>query len=126
MKFYVKTTESGLNSISRDRIYRTLTKNPNTSSELFGKLMVSLSQTKTLTASSAANNYMSANHNFSQDTLLQLAGYPDCEIRRAIIAYPNISQEVLTKMVKQDPDLGVRHDAKKTAGVYPWCSAPRK
>jgi hypothetical protein len=112
-EIYVKTAQSDLNAISRDRIYRTLTKNPNTSTELFRKLMFSLSQTKTLTASSAATNYISQEHNFSENALLQLAEYPDCEIRRAIIAYPNLSQDVLGKMVKDDPDLGVRHDARK-------------
>ena len=112
-EIYVKTAQSDLNTISRDRIYRTLTKNPNTSPELFKKLLFSLTQTKTLTANSATSNYISPDHNFSEDTLMDLAQYPDCEIRRAIISYPNIPEDILGEMVKHDPDLGVRHDARK-------------
>jgi hypothetical protein len=112
---YKKTAAANINPINREHIYLSLTKNPNTSSDLLQKLMFSLSESKTLPANSGALTAI-PNQGLSQNKLLQLAMYPDCEVRRAVIAYPNISKNVLTQMVSSDPDMGVRRDARQRLG----------
>jgi hypothetical protein len=109
---YNTTGNLSLDPVNREHIYRTLLKNPNTTADLFEKLMLSLSQTK------SANNVTGSqalpqNNHVSPETILQLADYPDCEVRRAIISYPNVSADVLATMSQHDPDLGVRREAKQ-------------
>jgi hypothetical protein len=110
-QIYAKTSALTVDALSRSYIYRTLIKNPNTSSDLFEKLMFSLSQTKSFTKDSVAIT-LPQDHQFSQNSIAQLMDYPDCEIRRAIISYPNISEDVLDTMSRHDPDVGIRHEAK--------------
>jgi hypothetical protein len=105
---YKTTTSLTLDSVNSEHIYRTLLKNPNTTSDLFEKLMLALSQSKT-----SGSQPLPQNSHVSPATILQLADYPDCEVRRAIISYPNVSAEVLATMSQHDPDLGVRHEAKQ-------------
>jgi hypothetical protein len=108
---YARTLDSGLDEPQRDYIFTALSKNPHASADLLSELLLTISQN----SSAPPNALASAAHNpnFSQDTLLQLAVYPDCEIRRVVIGYPNISENVLTKIVNDDPDIGVRRDAKR-------------
>ena len=110
---YARAINSNLDSVQQNYILSNLSKNPNTPSDLLKKLMVSVSQVETLTKGDAALTSASRNPNFSPEAILQLAGYPDCEIRRALIAYPNISALVLDRMIATDPDEGVRHDARR-------------
>jgi hypothetical protein len=74
-------------------------------------LLVTVSQDTQAEPSTLAA--VSHNPNLSADALLQLIAYPDCEIRRAIIGYPNISETILTKIIESDPDVGVKRDAKR-------------
>ena len=111
-QIYIKTAALPLDSINRGHIYRTLIKNPNTSPELFEKLIFSLSQTKSLAKDTSAL-MLPQDHQIPQNSLSALTDYPDCEIRRAIISYPNIAPEVLDSMSRNDPDLGIRHEARK-------------
>jgi hypothetical protein len=110
-EIYVHTRALALDTTSRGQVYRTLIKNPNTTPELFEKLMFSLSKTKTFSKDSPI--MLPQDHQISQDNILQLADYPDCEIRRAILSYPNIPQTVLDTMSRQDPDMGIRHEARQ-------------
>jgi hypothetical protein len=111
-QIYIKTAALQLDPINRGHIYRTLIKNPNTSPELFEKLIFALSQTKSLVKDSSAIT-LPQDHQIPENSLSALTDYPDCEIRRAIISYPNISPDVLDAMSKQDPDLGIRHEARQ-------------
>jgi hypothetical protein len=111
-QIYIKTAALQLDPISRGHIYRTLIKNPNTSPELFEKLIFSLSQTQSLAKDSSAIT-LPQDHQIPQNSLSALTDYPDCEIRRAIISYPNIAPEVLDAMSRNDPDLGIRHEARQ-------------
>jgi hypothetical protein len=110
---YTRTTHSDMDVLEQNYILTNLSSNPATSTDLLNKLMVTVSQVETKTKSDDVLTTVSQNPNFSSDTLLQLTHYPDCEIRRAIIAYPNISPQVLDHMISSDPDLGIRHDAKR-------------
>jgi hypothetical protein len=105
---YRKTSTLALDPVNRENIYRALIKNPNTTSDLFESLMLALSQTKT-----TGSDALPSNNNVSQNTILQLAYYPDCEVRRALISYPNVSEKVLAEMSQHDPDIGIRHDARQ-------------
>lgn len=51
--------------------------------------------------------------NVPLSTLVKFTDYPDCEVRREIISYRNISETVLNQMSKLDPDVGVRYIAKR-------------
>ena len=108
---YARTLDSRLDAAQRDYIFAALSKNPQASADLLSQLLLTISQN----ASAPPDALAAAAHNpnFSQEKLAQLANYPDCEIRRVIIGYPNISETVLTKIVNDDPDLGVRRDAKR-------------
>jgi hypothetical protein len=99
--------------IQQNYILLNLSKNPHTSSDLLKKLMVSVSQSDTTTKADSGLAAVSRNPNFSPETILQFSNYPDCEIRRAIISYPNISEQVLSQMIANDPDIGIKHDAKR-------------
>jgi hypothetical protein len=110
---YSQVNEPLLEATRRSYILVALSRNPHTPSDLLKKIMLTMSQVETLPATPANLTSASRNPNFSHDTLLQLAAYPDCEIRRAIISYPDISETVLNKMISSDPDMGVRHDAKQ-------------
>jgi hypothetical protein len=108
---YARATDTQLAEGQRNYIFAALSKNPHAASDLLKKLLVTISQDN----DAQPNALASAPHNpnFSQETLLQLVAYPDCEIRRAIIGYPNISENILTKIIDHDPDVGVRRDAKR-------------
>jgi hypothetical protein len=110
---YASTVNSDLDNVQQNYIFLNLSKNPNTSSDVLKKLMVSVSQVDTITKADEALTSASRNPNFSPENISQLTSYPDCEIRRAIISYPNISEQVLNQMITNDPDVGVRHDAKR-------------
>jgi hypothetical protein len=110
---YMRTANSDLDLVQQNYIFLNLSKNPNTSADVLKKLMVSVSQVDTTTKADAALTSASRNPNFSASTISQLTNYPDCEIRRALISYPNITEQVLSEMITTDPDLGIRHDAKR-------------
>jgi hypothetical protein len=109
---YTRTVNSDLDASSRDHILVNLAENPNVFPELLRNIMLSFSRIKNITSNYEPLNFISPNSQFSQDKLWQLAQYPDCEIRRTIIAYPNISENILTTMIQHDPDVGVKRDAK--------------
>lgn len=88
-----------------------LTKNPNTPSDILEKLLLSASKSHEVPTSSLTA--IPRNPHFSEAMLMQLAYYPNCEIRRAIISYPQISESILKAMIDKDPDVGVRRDAKR-------------
>jgi hypothetical protein len=108
---YARTAYSDMDPTNQNTILINLTKNPNTPSEILERLLVSASKDHSVPSSSLA--FIPRNPNFSEEMLLQLADYPDCEIRRAIISYPHISENVLNQMIRKDPDVGVRRDAKR-------------
>jgi len=110
---YNRTLTSDLDAASRDNIFLSLTANPNASPDLLEKIMLSFSQAKTISSNYTPVVFLSPNINFSPDALLQLAAYPDCEVRRAIISYPKMPENVLNGIVHNDPDVGVRRDAKR-------------
>jgi hypothetical protein len=110
---YARTVNSDLDVIQQNYILLNLSKNPHTSSDLLKKLMVSVSQSDTTMKADSGLTAVSRNPNFSPETILQFSSYPDCEIRRAIISYPNISEQVLSQMIANDPDVGIKHDAKR-------------
>ncbi|MDR3477381.1 MAG: hypothetical protein P4M14_05050 [Gammaproteobacteria bacterium] len=108
---YTRTAYSDMDPNNQNTILINLTKNPNTPSEILERLLVSASQARSVPSASLA--FIPRNPNFSEEMLLQLADYPDCEIRRAIISYPHISENVLNQLIHKDPDMGVRRDAKR-------------
>jgi hypothetical protein len=110
---YAHTVNSDFDVMQKNYILLNLSKNPHTSSDLLKKLMVSVSQADTTTKADSGLTAVSRNPNFSPETILQFSSYPDCEIRRAIISYPNISEQVLSQMIANDPDVGIKHDAKR-------------
>jgi hypothetical protein len=110
---YARALNSDLDVMQQNYILLNLSTNPNTSSDLLKKLMVSVSQSESAARADPGLAVVSRNPNFSPETILQFASYPDCEIRRAIISYPNISEQVLSEMIANDPDVGIKHDAKR-------------
>lgn len=110
-KIYDKIMYANMDPNFFNIILINLTKNPNTPSDLLEKLLVSASKAHDVPTSSLAA--IPRNPHFSETMLLQLAYYPNCEIRRAIIAYPQISESILKDIITKDPDVGVRRDAKR-------------
>lgn len=108
---YARTAYIQMNASSQNQILLNLTKNPNTPADILEKMLTSAESRENLSSSSLA--LIPHNPNFSNEILTQLSDYPDCEIRRAIISYPHISETILTQMIKKDPDMGVRRDAKR-------------
>ncbi|MES2217489.1 MAG: hypothetical protein V4501_03660 [Pseudomonadota bacterium] len=108
---YARTLDTSLTDTQRNFIFASLSKNPHAASDLLKKLLVTISQN----VQAQPDDLSAVSHNlkFTQDALLQLIAYPDCEIRRAIIGYPNVSENILTKIIEHDPDVGVRRDAKR-------------
>jgi len=108
---YASAAYHEMDASIQNAILINLTKNPNTPSDILEKLLVSASKVHEVPSSSLA--FIPRNPNFSDEMLVQLAYYPDCEIRRAIISYPHISENILNQMIQKDPDVGVRRDAKR-------------
>jgi hypothetical protein len=108
---YARTVDTNLTDSQRNYIFSALSKNSHASSDLLKKLLLTVSQDTQAEPNTLAA--VSHNPNLTADALLQLIAYPDCEIRRAIIGYPNISETILTKIINTDPDVGVKRDAKR-------------
>ncbi len=110
---YLQLMAMDMEGVTRNVILLNLSKNTHTSSDVLKKIMLSVEQVSPVIKNDAALEAASSNPNFSHETLLQLTTYPDCEVRRAMIAYPKISENVLNQMIVTDPDVGVKHDARR-------------